>query len=138
MQWKCREMAVFCCEKRREEGKMSRMAQGQLTDDPVLNRVLNLLKEKGHTEKELAEYLGLSSSSFTGWKYWERKTFMQYTEPMAEYLNVSVNYLLYGKDEEINEGTISPAEMDLLKRFRQMNPEQRECMVRTSKCFVKL
>ena len=116
---------------------MSRIVQGELADDPVLNRVLDLLKEKRHTEKDLAKHLGLSSSSSTGWKNRERKTFMRYIGPMAEYLNISTDYLLYGKDDETDGGTMSPVERDLLKRFRQMDPEQRECMVRTSKCFVK-
>ena len=114
---------------------MSRKAKGKLTEDPVLNRVLDLLKEKGKTEKDMTDYLGISNSSFTGWKYKERKTFMQYVEPMSEYLEVSRNYLLYGRDEDINDETLSVVEVGLLKRFRRMKPSQRSCLIQISKCF---
>lgn len=115
---------------------MSRKPSCKLTEDPVLNRVLDLLREKGRTEKEMAQYLEISITSFTGWKYRESKTFMKHVGSMAEYLDVSVNYLLYGKDEEINEETLSASEINLVRRFRRMNPEQRACIVQTSKCFV--
>lgn len=38
---------------------MPRIAENVLTDEPVLNRILDLLKEKGITEKALAAHLGL-------------------------------------------------------------------------------
>ena len=99
---------------------MSRKPSHELTQDPVLNRILDLLKEKGRTEKDMTRHLGLSSTSFTGWKYRESKTFLKYVGPMSEYLNVSMNYLLYGKDESINEDTLSVSELELLKYY--LNP----------------
>ena len=115
---------------------MPKKSSNKLTNDLVLNRILDLLKEKGKTEKEMTKYLGVSSSAFTPWKYRNSKAFMKYIDLIAIYLNVSVNYLLYGIDEEVNENNISLIEVELLKMFRKMRPDQKECIINTSKCFV--
>ena len=43
--------------------------------------------------------------------------------------------LLQGMD--INEENLSVREVELLKMYRSMKPEQKECIVQISKCFVK-
>ena len=42
-------------------GKKMRETKRKLTDDPVLLRILALLKEKGKTEKDMVEYLGIGN-----------------------------------------------------------------------------
>ena len=58
-----------------EENKKIRQTKRELTDDPVLLRILELLKEKGNTEKDMVEYLGLGNGAFTHWKYENQKSF---------------------------------------------------------------
>ena len=115
---------------------MSRRPSRKLSDDPILKRILELLMQQGKTEKDMTVYLGISSCSFTAWKYEDSKTFLKHIGSIASFLNVSINYLLYGVDEDINEETLSVVEVELLRMFRGMKPDQRECIIRTSKCFV--
>ena len=117
---------------------MSKRPSRELTKDPVLGRIMDLLVKQGKTEKDMTQHLGIANSTFTVWKYEERKTFLQHIGRIAEYLNVSTNYLLYGYDKDINETTMSVAEIDLLKMFRKMKPEQQDCVLRTSKCFLAI
>ena len=46
-----------------------------------------------------------------------------------EYLGVTLNYLLFGKDEEVNTDTLSANEMQL---------GQKECLMQTAKWFVNV
>lgn len=63
----------------------------------VLTRILMLL-DKNHTQqKELSDYLGLSKNTMTGWKNGNNNSYMKYLPRIAEFFNVSVDYLL-GKE----------------------------------------
>ncbi len=66
-------------------GEKMRFINKKLTDDPVLLRILDLLKEKGSTEKDMVRYLGIGNGAFTHWKYEGQKSFHQHIGAMAEY-----------------------------------------------------
>lgn len=118
------------------EEKAMRQARRELTDDPVLIRILELLKEKGITEKEMVEYLGLGNGAFTHWKYDNHKSFLIHIIKIAEFLGVTPNYLLSGRDEEINVDTLSASEIKLVRLYRQMQFGQKECLMRTAVLFT--
>lgn len=121
-----------------ENGEKEKMRESKrkLTDDPVLLRILGLLKEKGKTEKDMVEHLGIGNGAFTHWKYENQKSFHQHIRTMAEYLDVTPNYLLYGRDEEVNGDTLSASEIRLVRLYRQMGIGQKECLMHTADWFV--
>lgn len=51
---------------------------------------------------------------------------------MAEYLDVTANYLLYGRDEEVNGYTLSAGEIRLVRLYRRMRIGQKECLMHTT------
>ncbi len=51
-----------------EEKNEMRITKKKLTDDPVLLRIQDLLKEKGRTEKDMVVYLGIGNGAFTHWR----------------------------------------------------------------------
>lgn len=63
----------------------------------VLTRILMLLDEKHIQQKELSDYLGLSKCAMTGWKNGNNNSYMKHLPKIAEFLGVSVDYLL-GKE----------------------------------------
>ena len=71
----------------------------------TLNRISALLKERGIQQKDLCEYIGLKPQAYTNWKGGSNDSYMKYLPRIAEYLGVSIDYLL---------GTPSPAEASLL------------------------
>ena len=95
-----------------------RISKRKLTDDPIVHRIMASLKDVGKTEKELIEYLGMVRGTFTSWKFQNIKSYMSRINDIAEYLNVSPNYLLRGVDDEVNFETLSEAEIQLIKRYR--------------------
>jgi len=86
----------------------------------------------------MVEYLRIGNGAFTYWKYDNQKSFHQHIRQMSEYLGVTPNYLLFGKDEEVNTDTLSANEINLVKLYHQMQLGQKECMMQTAKWFVNV
>lgn len=62
----------------------------------VLDRITMLLGNRD--QKELTDYLGLKSVAFSEWKNGKSKSFRKYLIEISEFFNVSVDYLVYGKE----------------------------------------
>ena len=63
----------------------------------VLDRIIQLLKENKKKQIELTNYLGISKNAFTNWKIGDNTSYMKHLPKIAEFFNVSVDYLL-GKE----------------------------------------
>ena len=74
----------------------------------VLSNILSVLKEKNIQQKDLAAFLGLSSNVMTGWKNGSCKSYEKYLPKIAEFLNISVDYLL-GNDNNEGNGVFTYA-----------------------------
>ena len=73
-----------------------RESKRTLTDDPIVLRIMNLLKSKKKTDKELSDHLELTHGITTAWKYGGSKSYRPHINEIAEFLEVSPNYLLHG------------------------------------------
>lgn len=67
-------------------------------------KLLSLRKQKGLTQKDLAEYLGISRQAYANYETGSREPDIATLKQLAEYFDVSLDYLL-GKTEK-------PAEND--------------------------
>lgn len=67
-------------------------------------RIAQLLKLQGKMAKDLAEYLGISASSVTGWVHGSYPS-SQYVVKISEFFGISANYLLTGQDASEQSGT---------------------------------
>ena len=100
-----------------------RESKRTLTDDPIVLRIINLLKSKNKTDKELSDHLKLTHGITTAWKYGGSKSYRPHINEIAEFLEVSPNYLLRGIDEDVNLATLSEAEITLIKGFRSVDSD---------------
>lgn len=64
----------------------------------TLDKIINLLKQQGRTQKELMNYIGVSANVFTDWKSGRNESYHKHLPKIAEFFDVSVDYLV-GKDE---------------------------------------
>lgn len=94
-----------------------------LTDNPTVNRILRLIKEKGKKEKDLTDYLKISSGSISKWKYDGSVVYLKYIEEICEFLDTTPNYLFFGFDEE---DQLLPGEKSLLKMYRSLDSEKKK------------
>ena len=69
----------------------------------VLNNIFLELKNQNRKQKELTDYLGISKNVFTDWKSGKNKSYMKYLPQIAEFLGVSVDYLLSDNPEQIKK-----------------------------------
>lgn len=60
----------------------------------ILNKITSLLKEQNKTQKSLTDFLGLSKNIFTDWKSGKCKSYNNYLPQIAEFFNVSIDYLV--------------------------------------------
>lgn len=70
----------------------------------ILNKIIKLLNEQKKTQKELTDFLGIHKNNFTEWKNQRSNAYMQRLPEIAEFLNVSIDYLC-GKSNNTSVST---------------------------------
>lgn len=113
-----------------------RTPNGELTNDGTVLRIMQALKTQNKTEKDMERDIGLSNGTFTAWKYRNGKSYRLHIDKIAEYLNVSPNYLLIGIDDEVNMNDMNENEINLVKMYRTLDPKRRKCLMEIIKNFV--
>ncbi|MDY4029511.1 MAG: hypothetical protein SOY46_09690 [Butyrivibrio crossotus] len=114
-----------------------RKATRELTKDPIVLRILEQLKLQGKTEREVEQGIGLASGAFTRWKYMESKSYMTHIGKIAEYLNLTTEYLLDTENSMVKTDTMSDIEIRLIKMFRKMSSGKQNCLIMTAEYFLE-
>ena len=109
-----------------------------MTNDPVMLRIIGLLEEKGKTDKELTDYLGLVPGTFSHWKYdGNRKAYLQYINQICEMLETSPNYLFRGTENTDDVVGLTPMENELIRMFRGVDSKKKKNIVDTLRLFME-
>lgn len=61
--------------------------------DLVLQRIIDEMKLKNIKQYELTDYLDINRNSFGNWKAGLNKSYLKYKHAIADFLDVSVDYL---------------------------------------------
>lgn len=85
------------------------------------NRVLEILNAKGLKQKDLAFYLGTKPSTVNGWKESNRNPSSELIVRICEFLQISYEYLLTGK--ETSTTTVSSDDAEWLSLIHQLPPK---------------
>ncbi len=64
------------------------------------------------------------------------KTYMNHISRIAEYLNVTKDYLLNGETEQIGKDTLSPAEIRLVMMYRKLDAKRKKSLLDTAEYFM--
>lgn len=56
-----------------------------------VQKILNLLQDKGLKQKDLANHLGINQSAIADWKKGKTKSYMRYLPEIAEFLSVTID-----------------------------------------------
>ena len=65
-----------------------------------LDKILSLLSEKGIQQKTFAENIGVTKHTITDWKNGRSKSYMKYIDKIADFFDVSADYLLEKTDDK--------------------------------------
>lgn len=60
----------------------------------TIAKISYLLEKNNRTQKELTDYLGLDKSTFSAWKNGKSKSYSKYFTQIAQFFNVSIDFLL--------------------------------------------
>lgn len=113
-----------------------RNTERPVTDDPVLGRILTTMEKKGVNQQDVTRHLGLGNGAFTRWKYNNGKSYLQYLTRIADYLGVSRDYLLLGKEEIVENEKLSNNEQKLLETFRNLKKIEQDMFLRLLIGFI--
>lgn len=85
----------------------------------ILDRISLLLGDRD--QKELTKYLGLNSVAFSEWKSGKSKSYRKYLIEIADFFNISIDYLVYGKEKKSLTENLSENEQEMLDIFSKFN-----------------
>lgn len=91
-----------------------------VTMSQINKRILEIMKEKGITQKELSNKINTPTSTINTWLQSNRKIPADTIIPISEFLNVSPHYLLTGMEQF---QTISEEDAEWLNLIHQLPSE---------------
>lgn len=90
----------------------------------TLNKIQELLKSQCKKQKDLTDYLGLTKNAFSNWKSGDNSSYMKYLPQIADFLNVSVDFLLGKENSPLsNENGLSESQREIIALFDSAPPE---------------
>lgn len=85
----------------------------------ILDRITDLL---GNTEQQkLTDYLHLKKTAYSDWKAGKSKSYRKYLIEIAQFFNVSIDYLVYGTEKNSPAEQLTADEQRLLTYFNKLN-----------------
>lgn len=99
----------------------------------TLDIIFKELKNQNKTAKQLCEFLGLGKQACTDWKSGKSNSYKKYLPEIANYLNISIEYLC-GKEEKPtgeNTGELTEQEKILLNTFRSSSEEAKQRIIQS-------
>lgn len=103
----------------------------------VLNKILTTMEEKKISQKELCNALKINGQAFTNWKNGHTKSYKKYLPQIAEFLGVSVDYLLGKKEKPTYEGELSESRKQLIDFAMSVSEEKAELLLRIMKTIAE-
>ena len=99
-----------------------------------METLLKLRKSSGATQKEIADFLGISRQAYANYESGNREPDNNTLIKLASYFNISVDYLLGNNtlsgSPTPEEPQLSDSEVALLKLFRSVSSEDQELVLR--------
>ncbi len=99
----------------------------------IFDRIDELIKERGITAKQLSQDIGVSPGNITDWKNGKSKPSAEAITKIADYFNVSADYLL-GRSDIRYSGERAAASSDI--PYDQLPPEALEELERYKQYLI--
>ena len=104
----------------------------------ILDKIDKERKSQNKSQAELCQYLGISKNAYTNWKSGHMKSYEKYLPKIAEFLNVSVDYLLGKADKkEKAPEALTEREQTALDLFNSMTEEQQNHFIAIMEATIK-
>lgn len=101
----------------------------------ILNRIILLLGDKD--QQDLTDYLKLKKVAFSDWKSGKSKSYLKYLIEISEFFNVSIDYLVYGKEKESSSPQLSDDQQRLLQMYSMLSDMEKGEILGELKAITK-
>lgn len=106
-------------------------------NNEILDRILETMKKRGVRQKDLTKHLGITETAFTRWKYAGSSSYLKYIDSIAKYLNVPVDYLMYGTVDKGHTKPIDFEDLEILNAIADMTPSEKD-FIRNTIQFIQM
>ena len=89
--------------------------------EKTLEKINGLLIEQGKTQSSLCDYLGIRSDMYSRWKKGDSRSYMFDIGRIADFFNVSADYLLGRIDRDQSNGQFTASEIRILTRIKALS-----------------
>lgn len=103
----------------------------------IIERIYQTLGEKDKKAYELCEKLNIRTSTMSTWKARTNDPPAKYMQTIADFLGVSLDYLITGQEAPVRK-TTTPEEDELLALFRSCRNPRNMNLSGNSKDFLRL
>lgn len=103
----------------------------------IINEIIDILNKKGRKMSELCVWLGINTSTMANWKTRETDPPAKYIAPICEFLDVSIDFLLTGK-EKSSSAELSADEQELLTYYKELDDKYRERLISKAETMAEL
>jgi transcriptional regulator with XRE-family HTH domain len=107
--------------------------------DPVHigERIRAARQERGWTQEQLAEAVGVSRSAVAQWETGRAGQLTGNLSRIAEVLSVGIEHLTHGREKRANMQAGTGDELALLRLYRECALEDRQLLLRTARRLAK-
>lgn len=105
----------------------------------IIAKITQLLDSKKLSQKDLTDYLGIDKSTFSQWKNGKSQSYNKYLSKIAEFFNVSTDYLLgnNGHNNENNEENQDSLKV-LFRHLQEIPENDREQLIGTLESTIDI
>jgi transcriptional regulator with XRE-family HTH domain len=100
-------------------------------------RVRAARRDRGLTQDELADRVGVSRSAVAQWETGRAGQVTGNLSRIAAALEVNVEYLMYGDDKRAAGEVRQGDELALLRLYRECEPDDRQMLLRTARRLAR-
>ena len=107
------------------------------TPHDIGTRIRAARRDRGPTQEELADRVGVSRSAVAQWETGRAGQVTGNLSRIAGVLEVNVEYLMYGDDKRAVGDVRQGDELALLRLYRECDPEDRQMLLRTARRLAR-
>jgi transcriptional regulator with XRE-family HTH domain len=100
-------------------------------------RIRSTRRERGLTQDELADQVGVSRSAVAQWETGRAGQVTANLSRIADVLAVNVEYLMFGDDKRAAAEAGQGDELALLRLYRECDPEDQRMLLLTARRLVR-
>ena len=89
----------------------------------IVDRIFQTMQDKQLKASDMAKYIGTKPQIVSAWKSRQTNPPVQYIKPIADFLNVSTEYILTGRDENFSQ-----EERDIISAYRAAGEGRKEAV----------